>query len=41
MQSGTLAALLGPQLALALGGCVCALSALAMLSRWPTLRRLR
>jgi MFS family permease len=41
MQSGTLAALLGPQLALALGGCVCALSALVILSRWPALRRLR
>jgi MFS family permease len=41
MQSGTLAGLLGPQLALVIGGCVCVLSVLAIASRWPALRALR
>lgn len=41
LQSGALAGVLGPQLALTIGGCICILSALAILSRWPALRTLR
>ena len=41
METGTLATLASPQLALAVGGAVCIGAALFVMVRWPTLRTLR
>jgi MFS family permease len=41
MQAGTISSLLGPPMAMVLGGCVCVLCALVVVVRWPVLRALR
>src|SRR5262249_29961662 len=41
MQTGTLASVASPQLALAVGGLICIGAAAVVMARWPTLRTLR